>query len=280
MRRDPADPAVLEAVDLRLASPGLEAGSPPPLRRIRLHGDGGSRLVGRLRDRSGAARAGWRLESLFATMALVVAIIAVVSATYHQLIGRFPPAAGAQGDRRGIRGGVGVRPARRPARRLHLDGGGELCGGGRGGDRVSAGVASRALPLALGLTAGGRPGVLVGHRGRVGFAIATQGFLLLALMVVSKGAFAEPVVGSPPLSDREGLCSATRRSSRSCSRCPWGWRSRRGGGALGRDRPAPQLGDRVVGASGGSTLWLMVAIVGSLTMASRSDGEARHRAPG
>ena len=53
-------------------------------------------------------------------------------------------------------------------------------------------VAALRLPLALGLAAAVALGVLFGHRGRIGFAIATQGFLLLALVVIVEGVFADP----------------------------------------------------------------------------------------
>ena len=52
------------------------------------------------------------------------------------------------------------------------------------------------LPLALALALAVAVGVLFGHRGRIGFAIATQGFLLLALVVIIEGALAEPGSGS------------------------------------------------------------------------------------
>ena len=53
-------------------------------------------------------------------------------------------------------------------------------------------MAALRLPLALGLAAAVALGVLFGHRGRIGFAIATQGFLLLALVVIVEGVFADP----------------------------------------------------------------------------------------
>ena len=144
-------------------------------------------------------------DSLVATMALVVATIAVVSATYHQLIGRFPRGGGGpRGDRGGVRRGLGVRAARRAARRLHPDGGGQLRRRRGGADRLRA--RRRGSGACRSRSASRRSvalGVLVGHRGRIGFAIATQGFLLLALVVIVEGAFADPAAGPAAASVRD-----------------------------------------------------------------------------
>ena len=207
-------------------------------------------------------------ESLFATMALVVAIIAVVSATYHQLIGRFPTGGGGP---KGIAAAFGEGWAFVPLGALLVDFtltvAVSCAAGAAAVIAYLPELASARVPLALGLTAVVATGVLVGHRGRVGFAIATQAFLLLALVVVIEGAFADPVEssaaqrsGGPLLADAAFIPVLLA--------LPLGMAL-----ATGVEAPSdaiaqlPQLGDRGRRRFGRLTLWLMVAIVGSLTIA-------------
>jgi hypothetical protein len=109
--------------------------------------------------------------------------------------------------------------------------------------------------------------VLVGHRGRVGFAIATQAFLLLALLIVLEGAAAEPIAGSaaaegsgPPLLGEAAFVPVLLA-------LPLGMAL-----ATGVEAPSdaiaqlPQLGDRGRCRFGRLTLWLMIGIVGALTL--------------
>jgi hypothetical protein len=123
------------------------------------------------------------------------------------------------------------------------------------------------LPLALALAAAVAAGVLFGHRGRIGFAIAAQGFLLLALVVIVEGALAGPASdpatgagGAPLVGDAAALSVLLA--------LPLGMAL-----ATGVEAPSdaiaqlPQLGDRGRRLFGRATLWLMVAIVGGLTMA-------------
>ena len=208
------------------------------------------------------------LESLFATMALVVAIIAVVSATYHQLIGRFPTGGGGP---KGIAAAFGEGWAFVPLGALLVDFtltvAVSCAAGAAAVIAYLPELASARVPLALGLTAVVATGVLVGHRGRVGFAIATQAFLLLALVVVIEGAFADPVEssaaqrsGGPLLADAAFIPVLLA--------LPLGMAL-----ATGVEAPSdaiaqlPQLGDRGRRRFGRLTLWLMVVIVGSLTLA-------------
>ena len=115
-------------------------------------------------------------ESLVATMALVVATIAVISGTYSA--DRPLPARGrraARSRRRSARAGRSV-----PLGALLVDFTLTVaisCSAGAAAlIAYEPDVAALRLPLALGLAAAVALGVLFGHRGRIGFAIATQGF--------------------------------------------------------------------------------------------------------
>ena len=65
-------------------------------------------------------------------------------------------------------------------------------------------LASGRLPLALALAGLVAFGVLVGHRGRVGFAIATQAFILVSAAVIVAGFLAEPSAASAAASGAGG----------------------------------------------------------------------------
>jgi len=129
-------------------------------------------------------------------------------------------------------------------------------------------LASARVPLALGLTVIVATGVLVGHRGRIGFAIATQAFLLLALVVVLEGAFAEPIAGSAAAEGSGTPLLADAAFIPVLLALPLGMAL-----ATGVEAPSdaiaqlPQLGDRGRRTFGRLTLWLMVGIVGALTLA-------------
>jgi hypothetical protein len=206
--------------------------------------------------------------SLFATMALVVAIIAVIAGTYHQLIGRFPAGGGGP---RSLAVAFGDGWAFVPLAALLVDFTLTVavsCAAG-----AAAVIAywpsldGARLPLALGLTAVVASGVLVGHRGRVGFAIATQLFLLLALVILIQGAFADPLPSAAGGAARTPLL-ADAAFLPVLLALPLGMAL-----ATGVEAPSdaiaqlPQLGERGRRAFGRWTLWTMVAIVGSLTMA-------------
>jgi hypothetical protein len=208
-------------------------------------------------------------ESLFTTMALVVAIVAVISATYHQLIGRFPTGGGGP---KGIAAAFGEGWAFVPLGALVVDFTLTVAVSCAAGASATIAyvpdLAAMRIPLALGLTVLVAAGVLMGHRGRVGFAIATQAFVALAVVVLVLGAFAEPVVGSaaaagdgsPPLLADAAFIPVLLA-------LPLGMAL-----ATGVEAPSdaiaqlPQLGDRGRRAFGRMTLWLMVGIVGGLTL--------------
>ena len=207
--------------------------------------------------------------SLFVTMALVVATVVIVAATYHQLIGRFPTGGGGP---KSIAAAFGEGWAFVPLGALLVDFTLTVAVSCAAGAAAMIAyvpeLASARMPLAVGLTVIVATGVLVGHRGRIGFAIATQAFLLLALLVVLEGAAAEPVAGSPPAEAGDAPLLASVAFIPVLLALPLGMAL-----ATGVEAPSdaiaqlPQLGDRGRRAFGRLTLWLMVGIVGSLTLA-------------
>lgn len=207
--------------------------------------------------------------SLVATMALVVGIIVVVATTYHQLIGRFPEGGGGP---EAVAAAFGEGWTFFPLGALLVDFTLTVavsCSAGAAAliAYVPA-VGSARLPLALGLAAVVAAGVLVGHRGRVMFALATQAFLLLAAIVVVAGLFADPVAapgagapaGGTPLLADAGLAAVL-------AAFPLGMAL-----ATGLEAPSnaiaelPQLSARGRRLFGRGTLWLMVGLVGGLTL--------------
>ena len=208
-------------------------------------------------------------ESLVATMALVVATIAVISGTYHQLIGRFPRGGGGP---RGVAAAFGEGWAFVPLGALLVDFTLTVaisCSAGAAAlIAYEPDVAALRLPLALGLAAAVALGVLFGHRGRIGFAIATQGFLLLALVVIVEGVFADPAAAPGVTSSQGSPLIADAALAPLLLAMPLGMAL-----ATGVEAPSdaiaqlPQLRDRGRRLFGRMTLWLMVAIVGGLTIA-------------
>ena len=207
--------------------------------------------------------------SLFVTMTLVVATVVIVAATYHQLIGRFPTGGGGP---KSIAAAFGEGWAFVPLGALLVDFTLTVAVSCAAGAAAMIAyvpeLASVRMPLAVGLTVIVATGVLVGHRGRIGFAIATQAFLLLALLIVLEGAAAEPVAGSPPAEGGDAPLLASVAFIPVLLALPLGMAL-----ATGVEAPSdaiaqlPQLGDRGRRTFGRVTLWLMVGIVGSLTLA-------------
>ncbi len=208
---------------------------------------------------------------LFAAMGLVVAVIVVVSLTYHQLIGRFPEGGGGP---EAVARAFGEGWAFLPLGALLVDFTLTVavsCAAGASALIAFAPAlagARTAIAVALALAVAG--GVLVGHRGRVGFAIATQAFLLMAVAVIVAGLLAEPGAATasgtasaagPP---RSPMSRWARRCSFSRSACPSRPASRR---PPTRSRSCRSWRDRGRRRFGRGTLWLMVAIVGPLTLA-------------
>ena len=207
--------------------------------------------------------------SLVATMGLVIGIIVVVSATYHQLIGRFPSGGGGP---EGIAEAFGEGWAFLPLGALLVDFTLTVavsCAAGAAALIAYApGLAAARLPLALGLAIAVAAGVLVGHRGRIAFAIATQAFLLMAVVVIVAGALTEPVPGGLGAGGAPGQPLFANASLVAVLMAlPLGMAL-----ATGVEAPSnaiaqlPQLGDRGRRLFGRTTLWLMVGIVGALTL--------------
>jgi amino acid transporter len=136
--------------------------------------------------------------SLVATMGLVVAIIVVIAITYHQLIGRFPEGGGGP---EAVSAAFGEGWAFLPLGALLVDFTLTVavsCAAATSALIAYApGLSGARLPLALGVAAFVALGVLAGHRGRIGFAVATQAFLLLAGVVIVSGAFADSTTVAP-----------------------------------------------------------------------------------
>jgi len=118
------------------------------------------------------------LASLLPTMAVIIAIIGVISATYHELIGRFP---GGGGGPEGIAKAFGEGWAFIPLGALLVDFTLTVavsCAAG-----ASAVIAyvpeleSVRTPIGLGLVVLVAGGVLLGRGGRVAFALATLSFI-------------------------------------------------------------------------------------------------------
>jgi hypothetical protein len=131
------------------------------------------------------------LDDLFLAMALVIATIAVIAATYHQLIRRFPEGGGGA---RSVGTAYGDAWAFIPLGALLVDFVITVAiSCAAGASAIIAYVPSLGagrVALALALTSLVAAGISFGHRGRVAFAAATLLFLALATTVIVAGAFA------------------------------------------------------------------------------------------
>jgi len=207
--------------------------------------------------------------SLFLAMGIVVAIIAVVAATYHQLIGRFPAGGGGP---KGVAAAFGEGWAFVPLGALLVDFTLTVA--------ISTAAAAAAIVayfpelagartgLAIGLATAVALGVLAGHRGRIAFALATQAFLILAAVLIVAAIGADPVPSSAPTREDGAPLLAHAALLPVLAAVPLGMAL-----ATGLEAPSdaiaqlPQLGDGARRVFGRLTLWLMVAIVGGLTLA-------------
>jgi hypothetical protein len=129
------------------------------------------------------------LGDLFLAMALVIATIAVIAATYHQLIRRFPEGGGGA---RSVGTAYGDAWAFIPLGALLVDFVITVAiSCAAGASAIIAylpGLESERVLLALALTALVAAGISFGHRGRVAFAASTLLFLALAAIVIVAGA--------------------------------------------------------------------------------------------
>ena len=142
------------------------------------------------------------LGDLILTMALVLATIAVIAATYHQLIRRFPEGGGGA---RSVGTAYGDAWAFIPLGALLVDFVITVAISCAAGASAIIAYVPELEPervvLALVLTGLVAAGISFGHRGRVGFAAATLLFLALAAIVLVAGAFSEaqaPINEKPP----------------------------------------------------------------------------------
>lgn len=214
---------------------------------------------------------GGDLASLLPTMAAVVAIIGVISATYHELIGRFP---GGGGGPEAIARAFGEGWAFIPLGALLVDFTLTVAVScAAGSSAVIAylpGLEPLRTPIGLGFVILVAGGVLLGQGGRVVFASATLAFIVVATCVIVSGvvgsaspatAASGPVEDSPPLLMGAGLAPVLLA-------IPLGMAL-----ATGVESPSnaiaqlPQLDDAARRRLGRLTLWLMAGIVGGLTIA-------------
>lgn len=210
------------------------------------------------------------LRHLVPTMAAVIAIIGVIAATYHELIRRFPTGGGGP---EAIARAFGEGWAFIPLGALLVDFTLTVA--------VSCAAGASALiaylpeldalrtPIGLALVVLVAGGVLLGQAGRVVFASATVVFIALSVWVIAAGIIGSPepgpaadqaAVGATPMLTGAGL-GATLLA------IPLGMAL-----ATGVESPSnaiaqlPQLRDRGRARLGRLTLWLMVGIVGTLTI--------------
>jgi hypothetical protein len=200
------------------------------------------------------------VSELLWTMGLVVGTIAVVAATYHQLVARFPQGGGGP---RSVAIAFGEGWAFLPLAALLVDfalTAAVSCAAAASALIAYDGsLAGARVPIAVGLATLVAGGICLGHRGRVVFATATLVFLLGALLVLADGASragSEP--GGPPLLGGEALPILLAM--------PLGMAL-----ATGVESPSDaiahlRLSDRGRRRVGQWTIWLMVAIVGALTV--------------
>ena len=204
------------------------------------------------------------LALLVPTMAIVIAVIALVAVSYHDLIRRFP---GGGGSAEGLAAAFGEGWAFLPAGALLVDFTLTIA--------VSCAAAASALiayapeladartPIAGALAAAVAVGCVLGHRARVVFATATLAFLAVAAFVVLRGGAAAPVAGHPGL-----LGGGDAWLGAALLAMPLGLAL-----ATGVEAPSNaiaqlgRLGEDERRRFGQLTLWLMVGIVGVLTIA-------------
>jgi hypothetical protein len=208
------------------------------------------------------------LSSLFPTMAAIVAIIAVVSATYDELIRRFPNGGGGP---EGLAAAFGESWAFIPLGALLVDFTLTVavsCAAGASAlVAYLPGLAPVRTLVGLALVASVAGVVLLGQLGRVAFAVATQLFLVLAAVVIVAAMVAEPAVGVGGGAAPRPLLLSDAAIASVLLAVPLGMAL-----ATGVEAPSnaiaqlPQLEDQDRRLFGRWTLWLMVAIVGALTM--------------
>jgi amino acid transporter len=206
------------------------------------------------------------LGDLLLTMALVIATIAVIATTYHQLIRRFPEGGGGA---RSVGKAYGEAWAFIPLGALLLDFVITVAiSCAAGASAIIAylpGLEPERVVLGLALTALVAAGISFGHHGRIAFAGATVLFIALAATVIVAGAFGPaqpPVNGEPsaPLAADASLIPALLAMPLAMAL------------ATGIEAPSDAIAQlRGLGRTehrrfGQRTIWLTVGIVGVLTI--------------
>jgi len=207
------------------------------------------------------------LDTLLPTMAAIMAIIAVISATYDELIRRFPSGGGGP---EGLAAAFGEGWAFIPLGALLVDFTLTVA--------VSCAAGASALiaylpdlepmrtPVGLALVALVATVVLLGQAGRIAFAVATQLFIVLAVLVIVLALLADPVAASEGDAGSSPMLSAAPLGPLMLA-VPLGMAL-----ATGVEAPSnaiaqlPQLDDRARRRFGRGTLWMMIGIVGALTV--------------
>lgn len=201
------------------------------------------------------------LSHLVVTMTLVVVTIAVVAAGYHQLIGRFPDGGGGP---EGLATAFGEGWAFLPVGALLVDFTLTIAVSCAAGAAALIAyvpeLASHRTLLALGLAILVALGTLLGHRGRVVFATATLAFIALALVLIVRGALLPPGATAPAVIGDSAIVPIFLAM-------PLGMAL-----ATGVEAPSNavaqlgQLDARGRRLFGQLTLWMMLAVVGGLTI--------------
>lgn len=212
-------------------------------------------------------------SALVPTMALVLVVIAIVAAGYHQLVRRFPDGGGSA---EAMATAFGDGWAFLPMGALIVDFALTIAVScTAGASAIIArfdGLAPVRVPVAIGLAVLVVAGCAVGRRGRMGFALATLAFIGCAVWVLLLGAGKPTVGGSPQLVGDMRIAAVLLAM-------PLGM-------ALATGVEAPANAIAQIGGSdakrrlfGAWTIWLMLGIVSVLTislavMAVRLVGDA------
>ncbi len=206
------------------------------------------------------------LDTLLPAMAAVVAIIAVISATYDELIRRFPNGGGGpQGVAAAFSEGWGFIPLGALLVDFTLTVAVSCAAGASALIAYLPDLEPVRTPLGLALVGLVAGLVLLGQVGRVAFALATQLFVVLALWVIVAAMFAAPGAADGSDAWPDPLLSDAAMGPLLLA-IPLGMAL-----ATGVEAPSnaiaqlPQLDDHRRRQFGRWTLWLMLGIVGVLT---------------
>ena len=206
------------------------------------------------------------LDTLLPAMAAVVAIIAVISATYDELIRRFPNGGGGpQGVAAAFSEGWGFIPLGALLVDFTLTVAVSCAAGASALIAYLPDLEPLRTPLGLALVGLVAGLVLLGQVGRVAFALATQLFVVLAVWVIVAAMFAAPATAGSRDAWPEPLLFDAAMGPLLLA-IPLGMAL-----ATGVEAPSnaiaqlPQLDDHGRRQFGRWTLWLMLGIVGVLT---------------